>query len=56
MSKFKLMLNSLLRSQVTIESLSHFVRSGDAISKLDVHWGRNSFHEKLKFCDGYLAF
>jgi len=45
MSKFKLMLNGLLRYPLTIESLSHHVRSGDVIGKLDVHWGRNSFRE-----------
>jgi len=47
MSKFKLMLNGLLRCPVTIESLSHIVRSGDVIGKLDVHWGRNSFRENV---------
>jgi len=45
MPKFKLMLNGLLRCPVSIESLSHHVRSGDVIGKLDVHWGRHSFRE-----------
>ena len=45
--KFKLMLNGLLRCPVTIESLSHSVRPGDVIGKLDVHWGRNSFRENV---------
>jgi len=38
-------LNGLLRCPLTIESLSHSVRPGDVIGKLDVHWGRNSFRE-----------
>ena len=45
--KFKLMLNGLLRCPVTVESLSHSVRPGDVIGKLDVHWGRNSFRENV---------
>jgi len=40
-------LNGLLRCPLTIESLSHSVRPGDVIGKLDVHWGRNSFRENL---------
>jgi len=45
--KFKLMLNGMVRCPVTIESLQHYVRSGEQIGKLDVFWGRNSFRENV---------
>jgi len=45
MPQFKLMLNGMLRCPVTIESLSHVVRSGEELGKLDVFYGRNSFRE-----------
>jgi len=45
MPQFKLMLNGMLRCPVTIESLSHVVRSGEVLGKLGVFYGRNSFRE-----------
>jgi len=47
MPQFKLMLSGMVRCPVTIESLSHYVRSGEVLGKLDVHWGRNSFRENV---------
>jgi len=46
-SKFKVMLNGMLRCPVTIEALSHYVRSDEVVGKLDVFWGRNSFRENV---------
>jgi len=41
------MVNGMARCPITIESLSHFVRTGEALGKLDVFWGRNSFRENV---------
>ena len=46
-SKFKVMLNGMVRLPVMIESLSHYIRSGDVIGKLELLWGRNSFRENI---------
>ena len=37
----------MVRCPMTIESLSHHIRSGEIIGKLDLHWGRNSFSENI---------
>ena len=45
--KFKLMLNTMLRCLVTIESLSHYVRPTEVFGKVDLLRGRDSFIEKV---------